>query len=359
MASTSGLRRPIVGVIVGRWLVKTEGMKQLAKANRVAKTRLHFFSSRNVNFKRKKISGIHYNHRKGRWEKQTVRLPDVLYVRGGSSAEVRRIADRMDRMGILRINPLVRFSKSDLFRKLELDEKIRPYLPFTKSLRSIRSARKYVRKLGKVYIKATYGRKGTKVMRVVKGHKCYRFSYAVIHRLVRKKVRHFRHLRHHMRAFFGKRRLLVQEAIDVVRTRRRQAVDFRAELQRNGDGKLEISGICVRVGRKGSPITTHNTAYKTDDYIPKLFPHYTKDQIEDLKQRMEQFAILIYHGVEKCYGKFGELGIDFGVDKDGKIWLIECNAQSAKVSIGKAYGSATRKKIYLNPLEYAKSIAKK
>ncbi|WP_412760893.1 hypothetical protein [Paenibacillus validus] len=37
------------------------------------------------------------------------------------------------------------------------------------------------------------------------------------------------------------------------------------------------------------------------------------------------------------------------------MWLIECNAQSAKVSIVKAYGAKSRR-AFLNPLEYAKAI---
>ncbi|WP_169306599.1 YheC/YheD family protein [Cohnella pontilimi] len=322
-------------------------------------TRLYFFGAEGVDFKRKTMTGIRYNSRQRRWEKKTVRLPDVLYVRGGSSASVRRVARRMDRMGIPKINALVRFSKSELFEKLQRDERIRPYLPFTIALRDLQDARQYVRKLGKVYIKAIYGRKGTKVMRVVKRSSGYHYSYAVIDRLVRKKVRHFKDLKQHMKHFFGGRKLLVQEAVDVVRIGRRQAVDFRAELQRDGEGALQISGICMRVGRKGSPITTHNAAYKMKDHLQELFPHYTKKEIRDLKQRIEGFVILVHQAVEKCYGGFGELGIDFGVDKRGQIWLFECNAQSAKVSIRKAYGSHTRKKIYLNPLQYAKFLAKK
>ncbi|MFC5468809.1 YheC/YheD family protein [Cohnella suwonensis] len=263
-------------------------------------------------------------------------------------------------MGIPKINPLVRFSKSELFRKLKRVEKIRPYLPYTKTIHRFSKVRKYVRRLGSVYIKATYGRKGTKVMRAVKRSEGgYRYSYAVIDRLVRRKVDHFKDLKKVMKRFFRNREFIVQEAIDLIRLGDHQPVDFRAELQRNGKGNLKISGISIRIGRSHSPITTHASAYKMEDRLQDLFPGYSKEEIEDLKGKIRNFVVLVYKSVEKCYGKFGELGIDFAVDKKGKIWLIECNAQSAKVSIAKAYGPKIRRKIYLAPLLYAKRLARR
>jgi hypothetical protein len=44
---------------------------------------------------------------------------------------------------------------------------------------------------------------------------------------------------------------------------------MRAELQRNGDGSLEIVGISVRYGKPGSPITTHGDAFRFDDFFVK------------------------------------------------------------------------------------------
>lgn len=344
---------------MGNKLVKTAGMKELAKANKKARLTLNFFSTKDVYFKRKKVRAIVFNINKKRWERRSLPIPDVLYVRGGSSLKVRLTVNRFDKMGIPRINPLVRFNKGELFRKLKRDKNIRPYLPYTKTIKRFSKIRKYVRSLGSIYIKACYGRKGTKVMRAVKKEGGYAYSYSVIHRTVRKKVKHFKDLKKVMKAFFGGREVIVQKAIDLIRVGHNQPVDFRAELQRNGRGKLKIIGISIRVGQKNSPITTHASAYKIDDQLKKLFPDYSDNQMDQLKKNIDDFLITAYKSVEKIYGKFGELGIDFAVDREGKIWLIECNAQSAKVSIGKAYGSRTVRKIYLNPLRYAKKIAKR
>jgi len=287
-------------------------------------------------------------------------MPHVLYVRGGTGSGITRVVKRFDNLGIKRINALTGFNKGELFRHLQQDPDVQPYLPFTKTIDDPSEARSYIRRLGNVYIKACRGRRGMQVMRVVKvKHKGYRYSYSVIGSLVRDRAKHFKDMNKVLKRFFSDREILVQQGIDLVKVGNNRTVDLRAELQRNKYGEIEIVAIPIRVGRKSSPISTHGDAYHFDDYLPKLFPKYSRDEISELKQRINEFLIKIYKSVEKRYGEFGEIGIDFGLDRKGRIWLIECNAQSAKVSIGKAYGSRTVRRIYLNPLQYAKRLARK
>jgi hypothetical protein len=355
----SGYRRPIVGVIIGNKPVRTFGMQALTKANKKAKTTLNFFTTKDINYRRRTVRGVIFNLRNKRWERKVFPFPDVLYVRGGSSGPVRRAVNRLSKKGITKVNPVVRFNKGEVFRKLKQIKQMRPYLPYTKTIQRLRKLRRYIRNLGKVYIKATYGRKGTKVMRVVKLSEGYTYSYSYYTRLVRKRVRHFKNLKKVMKSFFRRREVIVQEAIDLFKVGNNRPVDFRAELQRNGRERLKIMGVSMRIGQSNSPITTHGRAYKMEGRLKKLLPRYSEQQINELKDKIKVFLKRVYRSVEKIYGKFGELGIDFAVDRHGKIWLIETNAQSAKVSIGKAYGPRTVKKIYLNPLEYTKTIARR
>jgi hypothetical protein len=337
--------------------VKTRGVKGMVEANKIAKVRLNFFATKDVDFKRKQIYGTYYDYEKNHWKKKLFPLPDVLYMRGGSGRIVEGVVKRFDDLGIPRLNALVAFNKGELFSDLKKDEIVRPYLPYTKMIEDLGQVRKYIRRYGTVYIKACRGSRGTKVMKVEKvKHDGYRYSYSVLGDLVRDKTRHFDSLKKKMGKFFNDRKVIVQEAINLVKVDHNRPVDFRAELQRNGKGDLEIVAVPIRVGQRNSPITTHGEAYHFSDYLVKLFPDYTEERINGLKKEIESFLIKVYKSVERKYGKFGEIGIDFGVDINGNVRLIECNAQSAKVSIGKAYGS---KQIYLNPLEYAKRLAKK
>jgi hypothetical protein len=359
----SNFNRTIVGVILGNKHIPTHHMKRyprlkkLVEANKEANTTLNFFSSDDVDFSQKRIRGTYFNNATKRWENKQFPFPDVIYVRGGSGKEIGDLLDKFDQMGIKRINPIHAFNKGDLYEQLNQDENLRPFLPSTENVENMDEIKSMIRKLGKVYVKARRGRKGTQVMRIEKQtNNSYLYSYSILGRLVRKKVIGLESLEKAINAFFGNKKVIVQQAIDLVTVSSNRLVDFRAELQRNKQGKIDIVGICVRIGQKDSPITTHSEAFRYDTYLKKLFPSYSIPRINALKNKIKAFLIDVYLGVEKQNGKFGEIGIDFAVDKKGKIWLIECNAQSAKVSIVKAYGTKARR-AFLNPLEYAKTIA--
>ncbi|WP_088832797.1 YheC/YheD family endospore coat-associated protein [Paenibacillus tyrfis] len=362
-SSSSSLKRPIVGVILGNKRFSTNGihryprLKRLVEANKEANTTLIFFTCDDVELSRRKVSGIYFNESSNIWERDRFPLPDVIYVRGGRGKEIRDLLEQFERLGVKKINPIHAFNKGELYEQLNHDDKVRPFLPQTKNVENMEEIKRTVQKLGTVYVKARRGRKGTKVMRIEKRPgDSYVYSYSVLGRLVRKKVNSMGNLEKAVKGFFGDREVIVQKAIDLVTISSNRLVDFRAELQRDKQGNIDIVGICVRIGRKNAPITTHSEAFRYDDYLKKLFPGYSNQKINVLKNKIKAFLIDVYTGVEKKYGKFGEIGIDFAVDKKGKLWLIECNAQSAKVSIVKAYGTKARK-AFLNPLEYAKKIA--
>ncbi|WP_040950231.1 YheC/YheD family protein [Gorillibacterium massiliense] len=350
--------RAIVGVILGERFVKTIRVQKLAEANRVAETILYFFGTRDIDYEQKSISGMYYDTQDNAWRRKIFPLPQVLYVRGGPFAGVARVVSRFDDMGIKRINALWVFDKGELFQHLHTDPDVKPYLPFTVPIDNTSEAREYIRTLGDVYIKAREGRRGKQVMRVIKvKHKGYRYSYSILGNLVRDDARHFKQMNQVLEKFFGDRPILVQQGIDLVKVGDDRTVDLRAEVQRNQYGEIEIVAIPIRVGQENSPISTHGAAYPFSDYLPKLFPQYSESEIEDLKTRIYDFLRKVYKSVEERYGTFGEIGIDFGLDRNGQIWLIECNAQSAKVSVSKAYGPSIDERVYLNPLEYAKLLA--
>jgi len=359
---SSSAKHPIVGVYLGggsiplREIGKFYRLNKLVQANKQAGTTLAFFTAKDLNFSKEKFNGAYFDERRKRWDKKSFPLPDVVYIRGGGG-ETEEILEKFDALGIKRINPIHAFNKGELYQHLKQDRSVRPHLPTTVNVEKWIEIKRSIRRFGKAYVKARRGRKGLQVMRVEELPKKtgYLYSYSIIGKLVRRKASNMDSLLKNINTFFGDKKVIVQRAIDLVKVSGNRLVDFRAEVQRNKNSEIDIVGICVRVGSPNSPITTHSSAYRYDVYLPKLFPHYSDKQLYDLKNNIKEFLHLVYLGVEEKYGKFGEIGIDFAIDKRGKIWLIECNAQSAKVSIVKAYGSRAER-IFLNPLEYAKTI---
>lgn len=108
----------------------------------------------------------------------------------------------------------------------------------------------------------------------------------------------------------------------------------------------------ARVSNKNSPITTHAYCYSIDYAFGRLLG-YSNNKIIEIKANIADLLKKLYSSVELSYGTTGELAIDIGIDNSGKLWFIECNAFSAKVSFDRVYGAAYIYKFYYNLIKYA------
>jgi hypothetical protein len=331
----------------------------LARASKKIDMPLYFFCVDDVNLPRSLIKGTWYNEQKQKWEKETFPLPDILYDRCGRLNAVKErkaalIRARFTELGIKSINPRHFFDKWATYNYLWNNEKVRMHLPVTHRLRSKKDVRRLLKISNKVYVKSVDGNRGTEVVCVTKHpNSGYEYKYFVNH-LVVGTGKHLKPVYKKMSPIFAGKKAIVQQAIPLLSIKGR-LVDFRAEMQRNGQGRLEIIGICARIGLHKSPITIHSKAYPFEDFY-RNYLNYSEEEIMQLRSRVEYFIVNVYESMEEKYGPFGEIGIDLGIDKDGNIWFIECNAKSAKVSLYKAYDEKTVEKAFLNPLEYARYI---
>ncbi|OUM84423.1 MAG: hypothetical protein BAA01_00975 [Bacillus thermozeamaize] len=317
---------------------------------------LYYFSDNDINFKNLTVRGTYYNKLKMTWERKTFPLPDVLYDRCGSvrwhTQEIRKL---FSKLGIPSINAQNYFDKWDIHLNLLEMEETRAHLPMTIRYCCQDDLKAFIMMYGKVYIKSVNGRRGKKVMRVTRiPNRGYQYSYYV-NGLVVGTVRRFQDFIKTARPFFHDNdHVIIQQAIPLMQIGDR-SVDFRAEVQRNGQGELEIVGICARIGHPNSPITTHSEAYRFEEFFQDHL-NYSEEKTVRLRKKVEDFLLNVYDCMEKNYGPFGEIGIDFGLDEHEKIWFIECNAKSAKVSLKKAYDDKTLQRAFINPLEYARYI---
>lgn len=361
---------PVIGVFVGptyiRRLFNDQNPKkrtiELLKANEEAHTILYFFTTENVNCKRQKIKGTYFHPHEQRWKQKTFPFPDVLYDRG--SGRQRKIPKyRYIRSFFNKHTPMKKinsehyFDKWELYQNLSKHGEMQPYLPETKLYKKVSDFNAFT-KDRKVYIKRCVSSNGRKVMRVVKLPKRgYEYSYYA-DRVVAGRVRKINDVVKEMNKFFHGKKVILQKAIDLQKVDQ-SIVDMRANVQRNGRGELEITAISARIGHKNSPVTstrTGSTCYQFEEFYKDMLGMSAKE-VQKLKKKIEQFLITAYTCIEKSYGTFGEIGIDFALDTDGKIWFIEANAKPAKDALYQAYDRETIRKAFQYPLEYAKYIS--
>lgn len=365
------LKRPIIGVLVNNAVIRklkhqNKNLKsyarllELSKSSAEAGVTVYYFSVHNYDLKRGRMLGTYYDDKKEKWLQKEFPLPDVLYNRragGDGHFRASRIEHVLDQRKVLKVNSKSYFNKWEVYRDLSKSSRVSKYLPYTKKYKDERDLSEFLEEYEEAYLKGERGGRGEWVLRVRKRSEGkYEYSYFT-DRVVSGEVSSWHSLMRAVRKFFGNRPFVMQKVIDLIRIDDRN-VDFRAELQRDGKGKLNIIGVCARIGKNNSPITIHSSAYPLDVFLDK-YMNYSDDEIEEMTERVNKFLVSIYEELEEAYGEFGEIGLDFGLDRKGKIWFIEPNSKSAKVSLMKAYDKKTFHAACANPLFYAKRLYQK
>ncbi len=310
--------------------------------------------------KREKIIGTCYDKKSKKWTQKKCPLPDVLYNRCAveSKLNIKKMNKMLKRFNIPLVNAKSFFNKWETHQSLSLLPQVKNHLPDTQIYKTKEDLQKFILKHNEVYLKGVRGGGGRWVFRIQKkADGPYEYSYFVKEQ-VNGSVASWDEFIQKVHQFFGMRSFIMQESIQLIKVFSDHIVDFRAELQRNDNEQIEIVGICARVGRSKAPITIHSSAIAIEVFL-KDFLNYSHDDIQESINRIHPFLIKMYEAIESQYGRFGEIGLDFGVDYKGHLWLIEANAKSAKVSLMKAYDKDTVHRSFVTLLKFSNDVYKK
>ncbi|MCR3921342.1 MAG: YheC/YheD family protein [Firmicutes bacterium] len=357
--------RPVMGVLLNSESVSNlkkqiakPWVQWLAEGNKEVNNTLYFFSLKDVNLQSKKINGYYWHQSNKRWLCQEFTLPDVLYLRSGLGKRYAQTFKRLCTIVTQNKGKLIThytFNKWRLYEVLRQDPHMKRYLPATREVKQPDDIKEMLQDYKVVYLKSHIGRKGEQVLRVeVLPDGGYQCSYFRDEQLTVKTISDYQALLYDVNAFFKGKNYLIQQGIQLLKYDNR-LIDMRAELQHNGEGGLDIVGVSVRCGQPGSPITTHGDAFQFEDFFVNKMG-YSKEQVVAFRARVHTFLFDVYEYLENNYGKYAEIGIDFATDPNNRIWFIEANSRSTKVSLNKAYGNAALYRNSKTILEYAKYL---
>lgn len=360
-------KRPVVGFFVDEYIVYTLQEPQarlLFRLNNLwesaekAGVSLVVFSPSGVSFDPDRLNGVCFNPKLQRWQKVTVTRPDVLYDRyvgsGKGQVQADYIRRQFDRTGVKKINSRPYFDKLEVHEILSRDGRISGHLPLTRRLHGAEDLLEMFSISEILYLKSPTGRKGKQVIKVERlpgGDYAYSFYN---NSLFSGREKDLFNLLKIIYSVTGEKDVLVQQAVDLV-TSNNRVIDLRGELLRNGRGELEIVAVLVRIGNEGSPVATHGLSFMFQEFFQRRL-RFSGKAIAGLKSNIDRFLLSVYASMEQAYGPFGEIAIDFGIDKSGTIWFLECNARSTKVSLCKAAGKKIIERAFLNPMLYAKLL---
>ncbi|HZG58456.1 YheC/YheD family protein [Paenibacillus sp.] len=132
--------------------------------------------------------------------------------------------------------------------------------------------------------------------------------------------------------------------------------DVRALVQKDGSGRWTLTGAAARVGPKGgltSNLHGGGSAYAAEDYLLRQFGRAETDRI---LRRIRRAALTIPPALERGHGPLLELGVDFGVDRGGRVWVLEVNSKPGRTSFTRLKDDRAGVAAVTSPIRYARYV---
>lgn len=296
------------------------------------------FSPDDVDWEEKQVRGWFLRRTKqGRyqWKKLLTALPDVVYDRIPSRGAEKKDSVRQFKLQLANYENLPMFNQG-FFNKWGVHQLLYPnpevneHIPETYHAPSQRTLRSMLSKYRMLYLKPKDGSLGYGIVKVVRSPRnYYEVSYHTGGTNVKRK---FRKLESLYQYIFRTRKVssyLVQQGINLA-TYQGRPFDFRVHLHKNQQNQWVISCMAAKVAGSGS-VTTHvrtgGTVIPGEDLLQYLFGK----QKNLVQTRICEAAIRLATAIEQAKGIYlGELGLDMGIDTNGRVWMFEANSKPGR-----------------------------
>ena len=291
-----------------------------------------------------------------RWATVKYPIPDVVYDRIQARSWERRPKAQQAKQ-FFRSLPDVKcfnegfFDKWALYQRMSAHEDLAAYLPTTRQLTGPASLKSFLDEHSSTFLKPTEGSQGKGILRVRKVRGMYEWRRGGrTHRTAR-----FDSLYQGVARIQRRKRYIMQPDLHLA-TLRGSPFDIRILMQKDGSGEWQRTKIYARVAAKGR-LTSNLSRGGSSFFLGSVLRARFGKARRRLRAKIDEAAKTIVHALDEVFDTpLGELGLDLGIDRRGRIWLIEVNAKPFR----KVYDAGPRRGVFLSfhrPMAYARHLA--
>ncbi|UTR13564.1 YheC/YheD family protein [Salipaludibacillus sp. LMS25] len=275
------------------------------------------------------INGYLYSRTDRTWRCLTSPLPDAVINRITLKTEWQDYFKHT--LGANMINNLT-FNKWDMYEWLSSSPYFNHFLPLTWLMTEPTDISRFVTLHNQCYIKSVNGSYGKGIFKVSKDEKGYKMETVSSRHMKRTSlygneqdiIAHFaRYSRKH-------NMFILQHVIDLYVANR--PIDFRLIVVKDGSGQWRDVGLLARKGRKYD-IVSHSGLVKNGYSALRNMLTLTRDEAKRLSQKMSEVGLEAAKEMERLgghEGNLGNLGIDFGIDQERRLFIIEINHRNPR-----------------------------
>ncbi|MCY9663564.1 YheC/YheD family protein [Paenibacillus alginolyticus] len=321
------------------------------------------FSPNRIDWKQELVRGYAYLSKKQEWVMKLFPLPSIIYDRCffTNKKDYRQYRNHVRK---LRETPHIRFLGYGLSGKWEVDQILQKdptlqlYLPETNLLTSGTELRNWLRTKSDVFLKPQGGSQGRGALHIHKistkdDNRSYHIKGRDAHNLpLEREFEDFNSCWFWLRSLIGMRPYLIQEYLPLHSTEG-MAYDVRSLVQKNGRGLWESTGMAVRIGKPGSITSNLHGGGTAEDVLSFLTKEFGDSKANELITTLAMLSSRIPPFLEAHHGRLAELGIDFGIDTCGRVWILEVNSKPGRSIFARTRNEKARTKSIANPIHYA------
>ena len=300
------------------------------------------------------VTGMQFNEKSIMWDRKTFLLPEYIYDRCFYSSAQDSRKDAVAKVKTLKNK--VTFLGSGLPNKwavyqwLKNESSLRNFLPPTQLL-SETCFNSYLTTFNKIVIKPVFG-SGGKGFYVIKqtgeAVKLYDRENSLILK-EKDRATFFKKLKKFLPLLGSGFILQPYMHLQI----NEQPFDLRVVVQKYAPDKWNIIGQGFRMGKRGmlvSNLVTGGEIHSFNDF-PLSFP-------PSLKKKIKQLSRIIPTVLEKNHSPLFELGIDFGIDHQKRLWILEVNSKPGYETILQTTSASDHYRVFQGPIQLIKELEK-
>lgn len=353
---------PLIGLLLHRRnrSFTTEGLKKLpGYAENYSEVRgaLVAFALDRADLAADTVEGFCYNPETKTFDKGIFPFPTAIYRTVGLSNRWKNRIAGLIGDGMFNC-PY--FTKKDMAAWLAENPVVAPHLPETRAYEGIDQVLMAAHRHGAVFLKPSRGLGGHGIIRIAAqkdGGWEFRFhensSARVLHCVDDSEAI----------AFLKTRGLgastLVQQAVALPEHEGR-VYDFRCFMQKDAAAQWHPVAVIGRRSAKGSVVSNISSGGRA--FRPENMPETEISppgfDAHALQAKIEAFALEVCAALDACGLNCGTLGVDIGVDQEGRLWLFEANNRDPDPTLALDLGdSVLYRRLKCGPLLYARALA--
>ncbi|WP_054948590.1 YheC/YheD family endospore coat-associated protein [Numidum massiliense] len=338
--------------------------EQLSRIGRRLGIAVVVFSPKHIDWRTRRVRGYRHHHATNKWVKVETDIPGVIYdrcfyVTSAHYLSYKPYVQLIERDPFTELLGLSLKGKWQLAQIVSRAPNLTAYMPSTERYTKPTDAEKYLHQYGAFVAKPSGGSQGNGIVAIF--HHKQGNTYAVLGRSKKNEP-----LAHTfatetttfawLHQFIGKSRYILQPYLHL-HTPDNTPFDVRALMQKDERRTWQLTGMAVRTGNRRSLTSNLHGGGKAEPFAPFLHKlSFDAETMRQIERHVHTICKEVPPLIEREHGRLCELGIDIGIDRQGRVWLLEVNSKPGRHS----FQQAGTKDIYYTavkrPMLYAHSL---